>query len=98
MIALSNNSLEVYSLPPPSKSKGALFPEPVLLHELSLLGHRSDIRTLCLSSDDQLLASASNGSLKVWNVKTQKCLRTLECGYALCGAWLPGDRHVRVDI
>lgn len=28
-------------------------------------GHRSDIRTLCLSPDDQLLLSASNNSLKV---------------------------------
>jgi U3 small nucleolar RNA-associated protein 12 len=43
-----------------------------------------------------MLASASNGSLKIWNVKTQNPLRTLECGYALCSAFLPGDKIVVV--
>jgi U3 small nucleolar RNA-associated protein 12 len=43
-----------------------------------------------------MLASASSGSLKIWNVKTGTCLRTLECGYALCCAFLPGDRIVVV--
>ncbi|KAK8089174.1 WD40 repeat-like protein [Apiospora hydei] len=59
-------------------------------------GHRADIRSLDLSSDDKMLASASNGSLKVWNVKTQSCIRTFECGYALCCAFLPGDKVVVV--
>lgn len=32
--------------------------------------------------------------MKIWNVKTTKCVRTLECGYAICSSFLPGDRHV----
>ena len=43
-----------------------------------------------------MLASASSGQLKVWNLKSQTCLRTLECGQALCSAFLPGDRIVLV--
>ena len=99
MAAMSNNALEVFQLPPqPKKSKkhddGEESAEATKLHALELPGHRTDIRTLSLSSDDGLLASGSNGSVKIWNIKTTKCIRTIECGYALCSAFLPGDRHI----
>jgi U3 small nucleolar RNA-associated protein 12 len=35
------------------------------------------------------------GGLKLWNLKTLACIRTLECGHAICCSFLPGDRHVR---
>ncbi|KAE9410369.1 WD40 repeat-like protein [Gymnopus androsaceus JB14] len=75
MAALSSNSLEVYNVPPPSKSKDPL--EATCTYTVELPGHRNDVRTLCLSSDDQLLASASNDSLKIWNMKTTACIRTI---------------------
>ena len=59
--ALSNNALEVYNIPPPIKSKDAP-PEASRIFSVDLPGHRTDVRTLCLSSDDALLASASNGA------------------------------------
>ena len=59
--ALSNNALEVYNIPPPTKSKDAP-PEASRIFSVDLPGHRTDVRTLCLSSDDALLASASNGT------------------------------------
>lgn len=59
-VALSNNALEVYSIPPPTKSKDAP-PEASRVFSVDIPGHRTDVRTLCLSSDDALLASASNG-------------------------------------
>lgn len=62
-MALANNALEVYNVPPPSKSKED--PEPSRMYTLDLPGHRTDVRTLCLSSDDQILASASNGRVVV---------------------------------
>lgn len=34
------------------------------------------------------------GSLKIWNMKTTVCIRTIDCGYAICSTFLPGDRHV----
>lgn len=36
-------------------------PEASRTYVLDLPGHRNDVRTLCLSSDDELLASGSNG-------------------------------------
>lgn len=96
LLALSTNALEVFSLPPPStKTTASEAVEPSLLHALMLPGHRTDVRALAISSDDQLLASAANGSVKIWNIKTQRCIRTMEGGYALVVRWLPGDRHVR---
>ncbi|GAA5889234.1 hypothetical protein JCM6882_000682 [Rhodosporidiobolus microsporus] len=95
LAALANNSLEVYHLPPPASFKAPAV-EPTKLLSLDLPGHRSDVRCLAVSSDDQLIASASHGSLKLWNVKTTKCVRTMECGYAICCSFLPGDRHIVV--
>ncbi|CAK7200532.1 beta transducin [Sporothrix eucalyptigena] len=63
---------------------------------VELPGHRTDVRAIALSSDDKMLATAANGSLKIWNVRTQACIRTFECGYALCCAFLPGDKVVLV--
>ena len=92
MTALSNNMLEVYTVLPAASSKTLV--EPDRLFTLDIPGHRADVRALAVSSDDVLLASASNGQLKVWNIKTTKCVRTMECGYAICCSFLPGDKHV----
>ncbi|KAL4241239.1 TBC1 domain family involved in cilium biogenesis [Abortiporus biennis] len=95
LAALATNALEVYGIPPPTKSKDET-PEAPRILSVDLPGHRSDVRTLCLSSDDVLLASASNGSVKIWNMKTLACIRTMECGYAVCSTFLPGDRQLAV--
>lgn len=58
--ALSSNAIEVYNVPQPTKSKDQS-PEATRSHSVELPGHRADVRTLCISSDDQILASASNG-------------------------------------
>lgn len=91
--ALSTNALEVFSIPPPTKSKDEP-PQASRVLSVDLPGHRTDVRTLCLSSDDMLLASGSNGSLKIWNMKTTACIRTMECGNAICSTFLPGNRQV----
>lgn len=98
LVSTTNNQLEVYSLPVKQKSKNTSDEQPDYTRTLSveLPGHRSDIRTLALSADDRMLASASNGALKIWNVRTGTCIRTFECGYALCCAFLPGDKVVIV--
>lgn len=53
--------MEVYTIPQPSKSIDV--PEAVRIYSVDIPGHRTDVRTLSLSSDDQILASASNGGL-----------------------------------
>lgn len=99
LIAMTNNLMEVYSVPTKQKEETSKSEEPPDYNRtfsVEMPGHRTDVRALCLSSDDRMLASASNGSLKIWNIRTQSCIRTLECGYALCAAFLPGDKIVVV--
>nr|POF19972.1 putative wd repeat-containing protein c3d6.12 [Quercus suber] len=98
LIATTNNQLETYSITTHRAqakiSKESAGPEYNRSLVVELPGHRTDVRALSLSSDDRMLASASSGQLKVWNMKTLSCLRTLDCGQALCSAFLPGDRIV----
>lgn len=61
---------------------------------LELPGHRSDVRAVALSSNDEMLVSTSNGLIKVWNVRTLSAIRTIQSGYGLCVAYAPGDRHI----
>ncbi|KAH7170747.1 WD40-repeat-containing domain protein [Dactylonectria macrodidyma] len=99
LVGTTNNQLECFSLPLKEKSvklKKEDVPDYTRALSVDLPGHRTDIRALSLSSDDKMLASASNGSLKIWNIKTQNCIRTFECGYALCCSFLPGDKVVVV--
>ncbi|ORY66462.1 WD40-repeat-containing domain protein [Pseudomassariella vexata] len=97
LVGTTNNQLELYNITKEkSKSKQDDVPDYNRAMAVELPGHRADIRALALSSDDKMLATASNGSLKIWNVKTQSCIRTFECGYALCCAFLPGDKVVIV--
>lgn len=99
LTTLTNNQLEVYNL---MAYKGTKKPDSeghvdyTRTFSVDTPGHRTDVRAISLSSDDRMLASASSGSLKVWNTRTGSCLRTLECGYALCCSFLPGDKIVVV--
>ena len=99
LVATTNNQLELYEVTTKQKEKSSKSDEPpdyTLPFSVDMPGHRTDVRSLALSSDDRMLASACNGSLKVWNVRTQSCIRTLDCGYALCASFLPGDKIVVV--
>ncbi|KAJ2747259.1 beta transducin [Coemansia sp. BCRC 34301] len=99
LVAQNNNALHLWAVPvpPPGKTtKQAGLGEPTLVSSVEMLGHRSEPRALALSSDNELVASAANKSLRVWNAQTGACVRTLECGTAVCVAFLPGDQHVIV--
>ena len=41
-----------------------------------------------------MLLSAGHSDAKVWNVRTGNVIRSWECGFALCSAFLPGDKIV----
>lgn len=99
LVSTANNQLELYKVPLKERSKKAKsdeLPDYTRTFSVDQAGHRADIRALTLSSDDRMLASASNGGLKIWNIRTQTCIRTFDCGYALCCAFLPGDKIVVV--
>ena len=97
--ANTNNELELYTIPTKQSEKTSKSENPPEYNRafgVNLPGHRTDVRSIALSSDDRMLASSSNGSLKIWNTRTQTCIRTLDCGYALCSSFLPGDKIVVV--
>ncbi|GAB4833568.1 Dip2/Utp12 protein [Ancistrocladus abbreviatus] len=79
-LSLNNNSLEIYSIES-NAAKQTL--------AIELLGHRSDVRSLTLSSDNTLLMSTSHNAVKIWNPSTCSCLRTIDSGYGLCGMFVP---------
>lgn len=97
--SLTNNSIESYSIAASVNAKFKKSAGPAdynRQYSVELAGHRTDIRALSVSSDDRMVASASNGSLKVWNIRTRNCIRTFDCGYALCASFLPGDALIVV--
>ena len=97
LIGSTNNLLELYDVVGKDKLKSKSdVPDYNRSLAVELPGHRTDVRALAISSDDKMLASAANGSLKIWNIRTSACIRTFECGYALCCAFLPGDKVVVV--
>ncbi|ODV89955.1 hypothetical protein CANCADRAFT_31064 [Tortispora caseinolytica NRRL Y-17796] len=93
-IAYKSNLIDSYSITFHEQNKSAERATSEKHLAVDLPGHRTDIRTLSLSADNSILSSASNGQLKIWNVKTGNCIRTIETGYALCSAFLPGDTLV----
>ena len=96
LVSTTNNQVELFEIEAAEKKKlkSSDVPDYNRVLSIDMPGHRSDIRSLALSSDDRMIASASHGSLKIWNARTQSCLRTIECGYALCAIFLPGDKIV----
>lgn len=94
VITTSSNTIEYYSIP--YEKRDPIQPSANKLHTIDLQGQRADIRAIDISDDNKLLASASNGSLKIWNIKTKSCIRTFDCGYALTCKFLPGGLLVIV--
>jgi U3 small nucleolar RNA-associated protein 12 len=101
VLALANNSLEVYEI---KESTNNTTDNIASLggHEVSKLlaidshGHRSDIRAVTLSSDDSMVLSTSNSGVKIWNPRSGACIRTIESGYGLCSLFVPGNKHAVV--
>lgn len=82
-LSLNNNLLEIHSIESDSTTKTVA---------IELQGHRSDVRSVTLSSDNTLLLSTSHSSVKLWNPSTGSCLRTIDSGYGLCSIFVPGDK------
>ncbi|CAL5389396.1 unnamed protein product [Camellia sinensis] len=86
-LSLNNNLLEFYSIESSSTTKTTA---------IELQGHRSDVRSVTLSSDNTLLMSTSHSAVKIWNPSTGSCLRTIDSGYGLCGLFVPGNKYAVV--
>lgn len=64
-----------------------------LISKLELQGHRTDIRCVALGDNDELAVTGGDGAVKLWNVASGACLRTMPCGFALCLAFSPSSLH-----
>ncbi|CAD1810837.1 WD domain, G-beta repeat family protein [Candida parapsilosis] len=103
LAALSNNSIEYTNIRTPDNLRKVQPTDihAVKEHTIDRLGHRFDIRAMDISpDDDKLLATASNGELKIWNTRSYNVIRSfvLESGYALCCKFLPGGSLVVVGF
>ena len=74
--------------------------EPDKLTSIATLdtSHPHGIRCLAVSHDNGVLASVSQERIKIWNIRSQKCIRTIDIvdGFGLCCAFVPGDRHLLI--
>ncbi|XP_021288979.1 WD repeat-containing protein 3 [Herrania umbratica] len=86
-LSLNNNLLEFYSIESGASTKTLA---------IELQGHRSDVRSITLSSDNSLLMSTSHNAVKIWNPSTGSCLRTIDSGYGLCGLIVPHNKYAIV--
>ncbi|KAJ1693885.1 hypothetical protein LUZ63_010583 [Rhynchospora breviuscula] len=86
-LSLNNNMLETYLIDANKASK---------IYSIELPGHRSVIRSVTLNPEGNLLLSTSHNAVKIWNPSTGMCLRTIESGYGLCSAFVPGNRYALV--
>ena len=101
LVSLVDNRLEFYGVPLPPKlvsvndkdtSCNGLKVEKSIDHS----GHRSDVRAVAISSDGQLIASASSEGVKFWSASRHACLRSCECGYGISLVFAPGGQYVVV--
>uniref|UniRef100_A0A1J3FAT6 WD repeat-containing protein 3-like protein n=1 Tax=Noccaea caerulescens TaxID=107243 RepID=A0A1J3FAT6_NOCCA len=83
-LSLNNNTLEFYTLKSSENEKTA-----TIEHQ----GHRSDVRSVALSDDNNLLMSTSHSEVKIWNPSTGSCLRTIDSGYGLCSMIVPKSKY-----
>ncbi|XP_039024817.1 WD repeat-containing protein 3-like isoform X2 [Hibiscus syriacus] len=91
-LSLNNNLLEFYSI----KSDGSEKTPSIKLERtlsIELEGHRSDVRSVTLSSDNSFLMSTSHNAVKIWNPSTGSCLKTIDSGYGLCGLIVPHNKY-----
>eukprot|EP00947_MAST-08B_sp_MAST-8B-sp1_P002078 g2078.t1 len=105
LVGLHSNALEVYNVDLQDAAKSAAGTiEAERLYSLTMAGHRTGVRSVALSSDDGVLVSTANDAVKLWNVRTGQCIRTMrradgagaKDGHPLVAVFLPGDHHAVV--
>lgn len=70
-----------------------------LKYSIERPGHRNDIRSLDINDENSLLYTGSNNQIKIWNLKTLNCIRSIDkIGNILCGRFLPGGSILIVGL
>jgi len=89
VIEMASNSLEMHCMDMTDLKKAF----SKCLKSLTLSGHRGAPKCVNLSSNDELMLSTSNESLKVWRVGSGECTKTIACRNIINCVFLPGDSH-----
>jgi WD40 repeat protein len=92
---LQNNQIEVYLIKVDKQLNNTQPAE--MIYSVSMPAHRTDVRTICFSSDATAFVTASGDTMKVWNRMSLNCIRTFACDYALSSLFLSDDNHVLIS-
>ena len=96
LVSLSNNSIEIYKLNQEYTAEKTI--------AIDYQGHRSDVRSVTISTNGTLIATCSNDSVKVWSTKTYSCVSTCyfesnsDEYYPLCILFVPGNKYLIVGM
>lgn len=77
----SLNRINTYLFEPSSESPEDTFK---LISSIDNLAHRSDVRSVAISSDNSLIMSASGESVKIWRLDSKSCTATIDTESATC--------------
>lgn len=91
MLSYHNNNLELYGY---SLNKETSYLEQQLTLSYEKLGHRSGIRAIDISDNDQLSLSGSGEALKVWDNDSFQCIRSFQTGQITAAIFLPKSRYI----
>lgn len=92
LLALTNNTLEMYKIP---RGSGKNVDAPSKSSIIDLQGHRSDIRGVAISNDGNNIATCSAESIKLWSSNSYRSTGSCNVeGYCISVAFAPGGRYV----
>lgn len=98
----SNNTLNYWKIKLPEnikKHNNINDKIATLKYSIERPGHRNDIRSIDINDDDTLLYTGSNNQIKIWNLKTLNCIRSIDkIGNVLCGKFLPGGSLLVIGL
>ncbi|EEA05532.1 uncharacterized protein CMU_025380 [Cryptosporidium muris RN66] len=64
-----------------------------ILRRIEIEGHRGIPRALEISLDDKFIVSFGDDSIKVWNMATFSCVRSIMAESPVCGFIVPGNEY-----
>eukprot|EP00604_Paraphysomonas_vestita_P003932 CAMPEP_0174823890 /NCGR_PEP_ID=MMETSP1107-20130205/28452_1 /TAXON_ID=36770 /ORGANISM="Paraphysomonas vestita, Strain GFlagA" /LENGTH=464 /DNA_ID=CAMNT_0016048301 /DNA_START=1027 /DNA_END=2418 /DNA_ORIENTATION=+ len=95
----TSNSFEVFRITVPNQKQNSDSNSEYSFTKLSVLemhGHRSDVRSVCISSDGAQVASVSGECVKVWSTKNHSCIRSCATGYGVSMTFITGNRYLLI--
>lgn len=81
IVMSSSNRIDTYILDPESVTADDDFRN---VSTIETFGHRTDVRSVALSSDNRLIMSASGEAVKIWNIDSLNCTATIDTDYVQC--------------